>query len=125
MHPEKKCRNCGKGYPYPAGKTSCPAHEKLCRGCGKQSHYETECRSKSPNKRNQPKNRKGGVQNLVDENSSAEESDDIAYTFSVNNSTSKDQSQPMSQIIVHDIPVTIMADSGASVNVLDEKIIDH
>ena len=27
----------------------------------------------------------------------------------------------MFQIIIHDTPLTIMADSGASVNVLDEK----
>ena len=31
------------------------------------------------------------------------------------------KSQPMFQVIVHDTPFTIMADSGASVNVLDEK----
>ena len=31
------------------------------------------------------------------------------------------KSQPMFQVIVHDSPLTIMADSGASVNVLDEK----
>ncbi len=59
-------------------------------------------------------------QNLVDEPSSSDESDDIAYTFSVN-STDKTKSQPMFQIIIHDTPPTIMADSGASVNVLDEK----
>ena len=69
---------------------------------------------------NQPKNQKRGVQNLVDENSSSEESDDIAYIFSVN-SISKEQSHPMFKIVVHDTPVTIMADSGASVNVLDEN----
>ena len=94
-----KCRNCGKGYPYPGGKTSCRAYGKLCHGCGKQNHFEAVCRSKYPNKRNQPKNQKRGIQNLVDENSSSEESDDIAYTFSVN-STSKEQSHPMFKIIV-------------------------
>ena len=88
--------------------------------CGKQNHFEAVCRSKNPNKRNQPKNQKRDVQNLVDENSSSEESDDIAYTFSVN-STSNEQSQPMFKIIVHDTTITIMADSGASVNVLDER----
>ena len=116
----RKCRNCGKGYPHPGGKTSCPAYGKSCRGCGKQNHFEAVCRSKNPNKRNNPKNRKWDVQNLAYDNSSSEESDDIAYTFSVN-TNGKMKSQPMFQVIVHDTPLTIMADSGASVNVLDEK----
>ncbi len=116
----RKCRNCGKGYPHPGGKTSCPAYGKSCRGCGKQNHFEAVCRSKNSNKRNELNNRKPDVQNLIDEHSSSDESDDIAYTFSVN-STGKTKSQPMFQIIIHDTPLTIMADSGASVNVLDEK----
>jgi hypothetical protein len=39
-----KCRNCGKGYQQPGGKTSCPAYGKSCRGCRKQNHYEAVCR---------------------------------------------------------------------------------
>ena len=105
--------------PHPEGKTFCLAYGKICHGCGKQNHFEAVCRSKSPNKRIVSKNRKHDVQNLVDEHSSSEESD-IAYTFSVN-STSKEQTQPMFTVVVHDTPMTIMADSGASINVLDEK----
>jgi hypothetical protein len=51
---------------------------------------------------------------------SSEDSDEDGYAFSVN-STGKEQSQPMFNIVIHDTPMTIMADSGASVNVLDEK----
>ena len=56
----------------------------------------------------------------MDEESSSEEQDDIAYTFSVN-STGKTKSQPMFQIVIHGTPLTIIADSSASVIVLDEK----
>ena len=63
---------------------------------------------KNPNKRNELNNRKRDVQNLVDEHSSSDESDDIAYTFSVNG-TGKTKSQPMFQIIIHDTPLTIIA----------------
>ena len=63
-------------------------------------------------------NRKWEVHNLVYD--SSEESDDISYTFSVN-TTGKMKSQPMFEVIIHDTPLTVMADSGASVNVLDEK----
>ena len=115
-----KCRNCGKGYPYPGRKTSCPAYGKSCRGCGKQNHFEAVCRSKNTEKKNSPRNRTRDVQYLVDQNSSSEESDDVGYTFSVN-STGKEQLQPMFKIIIHNTPLTIMADSGASANVLDEK----
>ncbi len=117
MHPAEvtSVRTVGRGMENPG-----PAYGKSCRGCGKQNHFEAVCRSKNPNKTNELNNRKRDVQNLVDEHSSSDESDDIAYTFSVN-SAGKTKSQPMFQIIIHDTPLTIMADSGASGNVLDEK----
>jgi hypothetical protein len=101
-----KCRNCGKGYPHPGGKTSCPAYGKSCRGCGKQNHYEAVCRSKKPNKKQEFKTQKPrhNVQNLVDENSNSEDSDEDGYAFSVN-STGKEQSQPMFNIVIHDTPM--------------------
>ena len=64
----RKCRNCGKWYPHPGGKTSCPAYGKSCRGCAKQNHFEAVCRSKNPNKRKDPKARKWDVQNLANQN---------------------------------------------------------
>ena len=45
--------------------------------------------------------------------------DDEVYTFSLSTKTLKDQ--PLFKIKVLDTPVTIMADSGASINILDEK----
>ncbi|CAB4005904.1 Transposon Ty3-I Gag-Pol poly, partial [Paramuricea clavata] len=110
------------GYPHPGGKTSCPAYGKSCRSCGKQNHYEAVCRSKKLNKKRDIKTQKPrhNVQNFVDENSSSEDSDEDGYAFSVN-STGKERSQPMFNIVIHKTPMTIMADSGASVNVLDEK----
>ena len=95
---------------------------KICRGCGNQNHYEIVCRSKKPNKKLEFKTQKPrhNVQNLVDENSSSKDSDEDGYAFSVN-STGKERSQTMFNVIIHDTPMIIMADSGASVNVLDEK----
>ncbi|CAB4033209.1 Hypothetical predicted protein, partial [Paramuricea clavata] len=82
-----------------------------------QNHYEAVCRSKKLNKKRDIKTQKPrhNVQNLVDENSSSEDSDEDGYAFSVN-STGKEQSQPMFNIVIHDTPMTIMADSGASSN---------
>ena len=100
MHPEKIASVVVVARDIHIGGKTCPAHEKLCRDCGKQNNYETVRRSKSSIKTNPPKDRKHGVQNLVNEKSSLEETDDIAYSFPIN-STSKEQSQPMFQIIVH------------------------
>ena len=109
-----KCRNCGQNYPHPGGNTSCPAYQATCRGCGKLNHFEAVCRSKG--KRERTKAHQSTV-NKVSENESTD--DDEVYTFSLSPKTLKDQ--PLIKIKVHDTPVTIMADSGASINILDEK----
>ena len=55
--------------------------------------------------------------NKVSEDESSDEGE--VYTFSLIMKILKDQ--PLFKIKVHDMPVTIMADSGASINILDEK----
>ena len=55
--------------------------------------------------------------NKVSKDESSDEGE--VYTFSLSTKTLNDQ--PLFKIKVHDIPVTIMADSGASINILDEK----
>lgn len=108
-----KCRNCGGDYPHPGGKTSCPAHQATCRGFGKLNHFEV-CRSKG---KGSSRNKRRPTVNKVSEDESSDEGE--VYTFSLIMKTLKDQ--PLFKIKVHDMPVTIMADSGASINILDEK----
>ena len=55
--------------------------------------------------------------NQVTEDKSSDK--DEAYTSLNMNTISKDQ--PLFQIKVHDMPVTVMAESGASINELDEE----
>lgn len=55
--------------------------------------------------------------NKVSKDESSDEGE--VYTFSLSTKTLKDQ--PLFKIKVHDTSVTIMADSGASINILDEK----
>ena len=107
----EKCRNCGREYPHQGGKTACPAYGKACRGCGKMNHFQAVCRGEGRS-----------MHRLhADEASSGESSDDDeVYTFSLStNQVSKDQ--PLFEVKVQGTPVVIMADSGASINVLDEK----
>ena len=110
-----KCRNCGKEYPHTGGKESCPAYNAICRGCGKLNHFEAVCRSKGKiENKNMHHSR---VHQVVEDLSSGE---DEVYTFTLcTKTTSRDK--PLFSIKVHDTPVTVMADSGASINVLDEN----
>ncbi|XP_068675612.1 uncharacterized protein [Montipora foliosa] len=96
------------------GNTACPAYQATCRACGKLSHFEAVCQSKGKRER---RNAHQSTVNKVSENESTD--DDEVYTFSLSTKTLKDQ--PLFKIKVHDTPVTIMADSGASINILDEK----
>ena len=120
-----KCRNCGGDYPHRGGRTSCPAYQATCRSCGKLNHFETVCQSKD--KSESSDTRRSTVHKVSEEasdessESSDEESSDEeeVYTFSLSTNALKDQ--PFFKIKVHGTPVTIMADSGASINILDEK----
>ena len=109
-----KCRNCGEDYPHSGGKTSCPAYQATCRGCGKLNHFETVCRSKD---KRESRNTRRPTVNKVSDDELSDEGE--VYTFSLSTQSLKDQ--PLFTIKVHDTPVTVMADSGASINILDEK----
>ena len=109
-----KCRNCGGDYPHHGGKTSCPAYQATCRGCGKLNHFEAVCRSKDKVESSNARSSK--VHRVGREESSDE---DEVYTFSLSTKALKDQ--PFFKVKVHGTPVTIMADSGGSINILDEK----
>jgi len=78
------------------------------------NHFEAVCRSKD--KGESTNTRSSTVHRVSDKESS---DDDEAYTFSL--STKALKSHPFFKIKVHGTPVTIMADSGASINILDEK----
>ena len=109
-----KCRNCGGDYPHPGGKTSCPTYQATCRGCGALNHFEAVCRSKG---KESSRNKRRPTVNKVSEDESSDEGE--VYTFFLSTKTLKDK--PLFKIKVHDMPVTIVADSGASINILDEK----
>ena len=110
----QKCRNCGGDYPHRGGKTSCPAYQATCRSCGKLNHFETVCQSKD--KGESSNTRRSTVHKVSEEESSDEKE---VYTFSLSTKALKDQ--PFFKIKVRGTPVTMMADSGASINILDEK----
>ncbi|XP_013387429.1 uncharacterized protein LOC106156635 [Lingula anatina] len=89
---KNKCRNCGGQWPHQGGHT--------CHSCGKQNHFTAVCLSK-------PR-----VNNIEIE-------DDVEYTYKLN--MKSQVSSPYFKVKVDDSYITIMADSGASVNILSEK----
>ena len=100
-----KCRNCGRDYPHPGGKTACPAYQTICRGCGKSNHFEAVCRSKD---KGESRSARRSTVNKVNDDDSSDENEAYIFTLSTE-PTSKDQ--PLFQINIHGTPVTVMADS--------------
>ena len=78
------------------------------------NHFEAVCRSKD--KGESSNTRRSTLHKVSEEESSDEEE---VYTFSLGTKALKDQ--PFFKIKVCGTPVTMMADSGASINILDEK----
>ena len=133
-----KCRCCGGDYPHKKGKTSCPAFGVECGKCGKLNHYAIYCmssddadRSRQSNNTNDKKstttdykrqsktkfrkhNRKNPV-NQVKADGTTDSSSDDGYVFALIGN----KERPYVNIKVCDIPLQIMVDTGADVNMLD------
>ena len=115
-----KCRNCGGTYPHNGGVTGCPAYQKDCRNCGKLGHFKSVCRSKPKARARQQESGKtvmtldeylGGLSFSDDEN---------AFYLSINSVHDTNTKNPMFKVQINGTWLTLMADSGSSVNILDE-----
>ena len=132
----------GGDFPHPQGRASCPASRKTCSHCGKLGHFAQVCKTKSGASRNLPKSRtprqttnsegaryksRNSV-NTVDAPDSSvhqtsisfSDSDDDEFVFTVEGTTTPShKKQPIAKIAIAGVPVRILVDSGASVNMLD------
>uniref|UniRef100_H3A736 Gypsy retrotransposon integrase-like protein 1 n=1 Tax=Latimeria chalumnae TaxID=7897 RepID=H3A736_LATCH len=118
-----KCRNCGGNFPHASDKTACPAFGKEWHNCKKANHFAACCRSKiySITSKQQIKHRP--QVNEIHTDNSLTSSDEDAYVYTIrlhqlNVTTS--QKHPHFDIKINGQPLTVMADSGASINVIDE-----
>jgi hypothetical protein len=130
-----KCRNCGQTWPHDQSKP-CPALGKTCFACGKQNHFFSVSASKTPRgiPRTPEQNPKREHLHQVDQYDSSdelsEENEEYVYsttTIKVQNPTLPDESvsvisQPRLQVRIGGTPVTVMMDSGPSVNILAKMI---
>ena len=136
--PRLKCSF--RGYQHVLGKNNCPAYGKKCRKCQKWNHFKACCNEKREGskrnkqlkfaKRNEqlkrseqvkfPKGRSRRVNNLNEDN--AESSSEDEYVFSTSTvSAMWYQKLPKFKVKVNGTSINVVADTGASVNILDVR----
>ena len=91
------------------GRRSCPAFGVDCRKCGVKNHFARVCKSKKK------------VRHIVE--SSDSDTDDDSYQVSSVKSNKKYRSHVTVRVDNH--PVRFQVDSGADVNIMDEKTFSH
>ena len=94
-----KCRNCGGPYPH---KDSCPARNKKCTSCGKLNHFARVCRTNPPE----------SAKHVSHEDTA--ENDEYVYTIG-------GDKQPTCHVRIDGKQIEMMVDSGASVDLIDER----
>ena len=131
---EQQCRNCGLAWPH--RNSLCPARGQTCRKCDKLNHYARVCRSarvQVPNNRAQVNvrqhnymNSQENVQNIESQepqasNPSSGSDDEFLLTCF----DSKLPKMPSVNVKVSSVKVEMIIDTGASINIIDEKTFAH
>jgi len=120
QQPSAVCRNCGNEYPHKKGRTSCPAFGKKCHKCSKNNHFAKCCLSQGNTDFNKKVNQvtisAGKESEPVN---SAHSSDSESYVYAVRNSAHCQL--PIFKVHVDGCKMELMADSGSSVCLMDEK----
>ena len=130
----QQCRNCGLAWPH--RNSPCPAQGQTCRKCNKLNHYARVCRSarvKVPNNRarvnvrqHNNKNNQENVQNIESQEpqaSSPSSGSDDEFLFTCVDS--KLPKMPSVNVKVSNVKVKMIIDTGASINIIDEKTFAH
>ena len=138
--PKPECRF--SGYQHVPGKKNCPAYGNQCQTCQTFSHIRAccnnkreeskrnkKCREKStPSKRNHkstaiPLRSYRQVNNLIEDKVQSSLEEEYVFSTSTVNAMSY-QKLPQFKVKINGTPLTIMADTSASVDVLDEVSFD-
>ena len=112
-----KCRNCGGSYPHEGSKTCCPSYQKECNNCGKLGHFKSVCRSEL-----EPKcsgRQRGNLRALEEDLSDS--NGENAFRISIHSVHGNKAKHPLFKVKIGKTWLTIMADSGSSINILDEN----
>lgn len=130
-----QCGLCGGQYPHT--NKPCPAKGKKCHNCGIANHFAHMCRKNQarPANKHQSPRPKGPRSNIHMVNEAESESEgqftsdksqancqnQDEYTFFIGAIEGDTSSRPYFNIQLNNSKIKMMADSGASVNILSEK----
>lgn len=112
--PNDKCYFCGVLYPHRNGRF--PARGKTCNSCHKPDHFASVCQSK--NKPHVPSKSIKQLDKAAKYSDSESESEEYVFGLGQINSVFK---QPQIKVEINGIPVTVLVDTGSSINAIDEK----
>ena len=114
--PFKSCYNCGGLYPHSDGKV-CPAKGRKCHNCEKYDHFSKVCRGQRKSEYDESKvhHIASSKENTV--NSSSD--DEFVYTVTRHNQATVRRPKPEATISVGKSKISMLIDSGASVNIMD------
>ena len=124
---ERKCYNCGGAWPH---EHRCPAKGKVCRKCQKNDHFARVCRSKNETKgqasnetvTKQESNKRNLVKPLQHHDDTDNESSAEEHTYTIRQKTpEQNKGCPYVKVKIAGQLVSMMVDTGASINVLDQN----
>ena len=119
---QPQCRNCGG--PWPHNNNICPAKGKSCLNCGKPNHFAKVCRSATRMRRSsqhdprQSTKKSHKVRKVCVKPGNSDSSSEEEFIFTLK-STSK-HNTPLIQISVNNVPINMVIDTGASIDIIDE-----
>ena len=118
-----KCRNCGSAWPH--RDKPCPAKGQTCRKCGKLNHFARVCRARPGySTASVPRQGQSSPQSHVRQvatqlHPDLTDSSDDEYLYTLGDSDSS--KTPTVSVLVNNVPVQMMIDTGASANIMDES----
>ena len=112
---EKLCFNCGKHWPHQGGQRKCPVFGKQCTRCGKRNHFAKCCKNKQEIKLAQ-----AGEQ--ITDTSSDSSDKESTCTLQEVNPVGQSHNRPLKTVLISGVDITVLPDSGATVNAMDEAM---
>ena len=106
-----RCGYCGGRHPR--AKEKCPAFGKICNACGARNHFATCCKTQ---KQYQKKTK---IRHFEEEESETESEDDI---FKIDHNAGKRERNIQARMMINDMPVRFLLDTGATTNVMSESL---